>query len=686
MNRQSTMQPDSRHRSVLLLVWLAAAILLLLTWAHVHALSSEARARALSGAEQDLSNLTRLGQEHAYRTFRSADQVMQFVQDRYLRDGNKLDLSDLTQRGIIDAEIFNQVGVIDAQGIYTLANRPINGRIDLSDREHFRVHVERDTGELFISKPLVGRATGRWSVQLTRRISLPDGKFAGVVVISIDPMYFTQFYKDLNMGPGGLNALFGMDGIAKARRVGDQLDFGTIAPNARFLGLLPTAPDGSYRQKSVVDGVERLYYYRKIPRYPLVTVSGVDVKYLLRATEADNEGLRMQAALLSLLIIALATALSYYLFSVQRESRARSLAQAQIQDHTDKLNTVFELSPDGFVSFDATRCVSFINPAFVDMAGPGAGQLTGMDENDFSAWLASLCTHSEKFSGIQSLRARALADPLTSHQTIELQVPMRRTLHVRLRLSNSPTVSQILYFRDITHETEVESLKSEFLATAAHELRTPMTSIYGFSELLLTQETNRESQKEFLGIIHRQSKLMTQILNELLDLARIEAREGKDFVFTQLCLQDLVKDLLKSCPCPEGMAKPEVIAPEAGISISADAGKLRQALTNILANAYKFSPAGGAVQIRLEAPDANDPDSTVAIHVCDHGIGMTPEQVENVFTRFYRADASGKVQGTGLGMSITKEIVDHHKGRISITSTLGKGTQVSVHLPSHHPT
>jgi signal transduction histidine kinase len=678
--------PASRHRSALMLVWMAAAVLLLLTWAHVNSLSNQSRDRALSVAEQDLSNLTRLSQEHAYRTFRSADQATQFIQTRYLQEGNKLDLSGLTQRGIIDAEIFNQVGIIDSHGIYILSNLPIKGRLDLSDREHFRVHVGQDTGELFISKPVIGRASGRWSIQLSRRISRPDGSFAGVVVISIDPRYFSQFYSDLNLGPEGLNALFGMDGVAKARRVGDNVEFGTTAANARFLSMLPKATEGSYRQVSSIDGVERIYFYRKIPRYPLVTVSGVDIKHLFSASDADSVGLHTQAAVVSLLVVALATALSYYLTLVQRESKSRSLAQAQIQDHTDKLNTVFELSPDGFVSFDTNHCVSFVNPAFVGMTGLDTRQITGMHEHDFSAWLASLCASSEGFSGFASLRASAKIDPLAAHQTIELRLPSQRVLHVQLCLSNSRSVSQILYFRDITHETEVESLKSEFLATAAHELRTPMSGIFGFAEVLLTQEFDKETQKEFLEIIYRQSKLMVQILNELLDLARIEARGGKDFVFARLCLQDVVKDLLKSSPRPPGMPAPELIAPEANIYITADAGKLRQALTNILSNAFKYSPGGGAVQIRLDASDARGKDSNAGIHVSDHGIGMTPEQVNNVFTRFYRADTSGKVPGTGLGMSITKEIVDHHKGSISIASALGEGTQISIYLPTHHLT
>jgi signal transduction histidine kinase len=208
-----------------------------------------------------------------------------------------------------------------------------------------------------------------------------------------------------------------------------------------------------------------------------------------------------------------------------------------------------------------------------------------------------------------------------------------------------------------------------------------MASIYGFAEVLLTQSTDVESQKEFLGIIHKQSRLMVDILNELLDLARIEARRGKDFKYARINLQDLLDDLLRACQCPEGRARPELQAPDHPIHLVADAGKLRQAILNVLSNAYKYSPDGGAVRLEVELQGTAESGLEVAIRISDHGMGMTPEQAAKVFTRFYRADTSGKVPGTGLGMSITKEIVEHHKGRISIVSAPGEGSQFSIVLP-----
>ncbi len=675
---------QSRHRNVLILLWVTAVLLLLLTWGHVFVLASESRQREISAAERDLSNLTRLSQEHAVRTFRSADQVIRFVQSRYLELGAKLDLTALTRQGVIDTEIFNQVGIIDANGIYALANRPITSRLDLSDRDHFKVHVHQDSGQLFVSRPVIGRATGKWSLQLTRRINNPDGSFGGVVVLSIDPTYFTTFYGELNLGPGGLTALYGLDGIARVRRVGDQTEFGTDASRSMlFEKLVQQKPSGSYVQASVVDGVERLYFYRTLPGYSMVALAAVDMPFLMVNHEKGLQALLVQAGLVSLLILTLVLGLSRYLGLLRRDTRARKLAQAQIQERTEQLNAVFDISPDGFVSFDQNQCVTFVNPAFRQMTGLGGLALEGMGEHEFSAWLADLCDPASCFAGLAALRSREQQQSGHALETIELKGLGHRILQVQLRQSKSSTVSQILYVRDITHETEVEALKSEFLATAAHELRTPMASIYGFAEVLLTQQTDGALQKEFLGIIHKQSRLMVDILNELLDLARIEARRGKDFKYTELNLQDLLVDLIKAFQCPEGRVLPELEAPKQPITLRADAGKLRQALLNVLSNAYKYSPDGGAVRVLVELTQLPDHSQRVDIHISDHGMGMTADQASKVFTRFYRADTSGRVPGTGLGMSITKEIVEHHRGSISIVSAAGEGTQVTLSFPLH---
>jgi signal transduction histidine kinase len=285
---------------------------------------------------------------------------------------------------------------------------------------------------------------------------------------------------------------------------------------------------------------------------------------------------------------------------------------------------------------------------------------------------------SGKFIGVQHLREKAAAGRTEERELIELSVPNRRVLEVGLRLSSAGSVSQILYFRDVTHETEVDQMKSDFLSTAAHELRTPMASIYGFAEVLLTQSLDEDSRKEFTGIIFRQSGLMASILNELLDLARIEARRGKDFELVPTDVAELVRKTVSEFRLPAERLAPVVTSQNAVWSIMVDRKKTQQAILNVLSNAYKYSRPGDAVEIFIEpARTAN----LIAIRTVDQGIGMSAEQVKRVSERFFRADTSGNVPGTGLGMSIVKEIVELHHGNLLVASAPGQGTSVTLQFP-----
>ncbi len=364
---------------------------------------------------------------------------------------------------------------------------------------------------------------------------------------------------------------------------------------------------------------------------------------------------------------------------------------ASLQDRTEQLNAIFDLSPDGFVSFDAQHHVKYASPAFFRMTGLKSGDIVGLDEAVFSARLAKVCLDPAGFPGLAALKIDLAASGPSGNgeaeqparaqrrQLIELSGPGNHVLEVSLRMSQAETVSQILYFREVTHETEVDRMKSEFLSHAAHELRTPMASIYGYAEILMAQRFSEEEQSEFLGIIHRQCGLMIAIINELLDLARIDDRRGKDFKFASIDASQLVREVITDFGVPTDQQAVALVTPGQPCWVRADASKLMQAVRNILSNAYKYSPGGGEVAISVISTGP-DPQMPVGIRVTDQGLGMTSEQTARVCERFYRADTSGNIPGTGLGMSIVKEIMELHGGQVEVQSQIGAGTSVTLWL------
>jgi len=364
-------------------------------------------------------------------------------------------------------------------------------------------------------------------------------------------------------------------------------------------------------------------------------------------------------------------------------------SQAATRDRTEQLNAIFDLSPDGFVSFDAGLRATFANLAFLRMTGIEAGDVIGLEEAEFSRLLAGKCLPEATFPGVASLRAtreglrdgEAQTHPVRiRHCLIELAGPGNHVLKVGIRLSQAENVSQILYLRDVTHETEVDRMKSEFLSTAAHELRTPMASIYGYCELLLMRDFDADERKEMLSTIFRQSELMASIINELLDLARIEARRGKDFFVERLSLQEVVGEAVAGYKLPEGREAPQILVSDDTLLVRADRKKIQQAITNVLSNAYKYSPRGGPISLSF-LQEVHHSVGRYGIEVRDHGIGMRPQELARVFERFYRADSTGKIPGTGLGMSIVREIIEIHGGEVNVESKLGEGTTVTLWLP-----
>lgn len=347
---------------------------------------------------------------------------------------------------------------------------------------------------------------------------------------------------------------------------------------------------------------------------------------------------------------------------------------------TERLNAVFELSPDGFVVLDKRGEVSIVNPAFERMTGLLAADLVGQSLSALEEQLLERCKSREVQDAENVAAGDAEAGAPATREVLHLHTPCARTLLRRVRHGGHDNET-VMYFRDITHEQEVDRMKSEFLAMAAHELRTPMVSIFGFTELLLKRQFSDERRNDMLSTIHRQASVLINLVNELLDLARIESRRGKDFKRERLQLQPLIEATVAGLLMHNDARKVDVNLPSDPILVDADREKLSLAITNVLSNAYKYSPDGGDIALDLLWRDRQG-HLECGIRVTDQGMGMTPQQLDKVFDRFFRADTSGKIPGTGLGMTIVKEIVELHGGQVGLSSEHGVGTTVILWLPA----
>ncbi len=359
---------------------------------------------------------------------------------------------------------------------------------------------------------------------------------------------------------------------------------------------------------------------------------------------------------------------------------ARVQAEQAIAERGAQLDAIFSLSPDGFVLFDADGYMMFANPAFERMTGLH-WQRAGLpwDLGEFELTLAGLCHPDHPLPALVGRRD----DGETWQTRLILSRPQHRVVQAQARRNLAGRRETILYFRDVTHEDEVDRMKSEFLAAAAHELRTPMVSIFGFTELLLRRQFSDERRADMLQTIHRQSGLLVKMINELLDLARIESRRGLDLHIGSHPLSELVSNSVKGLMRTD-TERQVSLGRIPDVPVLVDPEKMQLALNNLLSNAFKYSPLGGAVTLsaRLERHDGRE---FMVLEVRDQGIGMTPEQLARAFDRFYRADTTGNIPGTGLGLSLVREVAELHQGRVTLESRHGAGTTARLWIPLAPP-
>lgn len=350
--------------------------------------------------------------------------------------------------------------------------------------------------------------------------------------------------------------------------------------------------------------------------------------------------------------------------------------EAKLAAQNALLESVFASSPDGLLTLDQDDRVSFVNAAFLRFTGLSMTALIGLQREALEQLLSSIGHEGSNFHQVNNCLRGPAGEAEQASRLVVMRDERKHVLALSSSLADMPQVRCVLHVSDITKQVELDTMKSEFLAMAAHELRTPMVSIYGFTELMLNRTMTPEKQRDLLGRIHRQGALMIHVINELLDLARIEARRGGDFVMESVDLGELVMATVADFQPPVGREAPECTPPTDALPAVVDRGKMQQAVLNVLSNAYKYSPDGGAVHLSFVRGDRQGQRSGVVIR--DHGMGMNAEQLAHFGERFYRADTSGHIPGTGLGISIVKELLNIMGGRLEISSEPGQGSTVTL--------
>jgi two-component system, OmpR family, phosphate regulon sensor histidine kinase PhoR len=338
----------------------------------------------------------------------------------------------------------------------------------------------------------------------------------------------------------------------------------------------------------------------------------------------------------------------------------------------DRLSTLIESMGSGLMLIDNRGYISLINKAYVETFPVNSDEYLSKQYYDVIEHREITLLIEEIFMTERKVK-RQLLLPIGI---------VRRYFEV----AGSPIIGTqnewkgvLLVFHEITELKKLEQMRKDFVANVSHELKTPITSIKGFSETLLDGAMKDEATLEaFLRIILNESDRLQMLIEDLLDLSRIE-QHGFHLNIEELDIVILLNEMITLL---KGKAEGKNIvlhlAHEASpIFVKGDYSRLKQVFINLLSNAITYTPTGGYVEI-----DVKENEEKVYIQIKDTGIGIEKEEIPRIFERFYRIDKarSRNSGGTGLGLAIVKHIVEAHKGSISVTSVKDKGTTFTISL------
>jgi signal transduction histidine kinase/CheY-like chemotaxis protein len=587
------------------------------------------------------------------------------------------------------------ITLLDADGVVLAASRDELVGMDFGQREYFRAaRAGNDARRLYLSAPF-RTVLGVLSLNAVHVLQDGQGRFAGAVAATLDPDYFSLLIGSVNFAPDVWSAIAHDSGVLmmmsppRPELEGRNLD----GPGTMFARHLASGQTESLFQGVVTATADRRIIAQRTVR-PLDTpVDHALVVAVSRSEDAVLDvwyGLAGNAAGMACLVLLVAA------LGLQGIHRAEHRAAAELSESLDQLERIAQTTP-GIIcqierSEDGRLAVPFATRPLQPLLGfDASGQpvapatmFTHAHADDAAGLNAAIEASARTMEPLRcEFRSQVPGEP---ERWVELHfVPQRRPdgRTVWTGLVTDATAQHAARETRIALDAaqRASRAKSEFLSRASHELRTPLNAVIGFSTLLLghpSQPLTRE-QREQIGHIELAGKHLLALIDDLLDVASIEAGRVPAVIgdVPVAALLDEVLSTMGEQAAKAGVSL-DAHAGDAGLTVRADRRRLKQVLLNLMSNAIKYNHEGGSVALRAAVSGEE-----VTIDVHDSGPGLTVEQQAHLFEPFNRLGAEFKpVPGTGIGLTITKMLVELMHGRIDVKSIAGQGSCFAVRLPA----
>jgi len=358
---------------------------------------------------------------------------------------------------------------------------------------------------------------------------------------------------------------------------------------------------------------------------------------------------------------------------------ARSSAQSvtEITADRNRLATIFTCMVEGVVDVDMDQNILHINEAAVRMLSINEKSSLGnpLWQEIRNQEIISALDEAIKTSSV--IKAQTRLDHELGQRVVDIYA-------ASLSDDQGEPIGAVLVLHDITDLKNLEMVRTDFVANASHELKTPITAIRGLTETIIDDDqVDKETMVHFLKRVHAQSLRLSQLVGDLMTISRLESSYSSED-FTKINFADLVRQAVRAAQSTAEQKGHTLVAdlPENEMELYGDRQNLSQLVDNLIDNAMKYTTEPGTINISLKAHE-----QTAVLEVKDSGIGISPQYQKRVFERFYRVDKarSQSLGGTGLGLSIVKNIAEKHGGKVSVKSQFGSGSTFIIQLPINKP-
>ena len=688
-------------------ILVVGAIVIAFAWGGLLAYFSARERTVIVGIEQDTSNLAIALEKQTERTILGIDQVMRLMKEDFETKPSAFDMDrwSARTRAVLN-NLSIQMSIIDGGGRLLFNSLGSSDRsVDYRDREHFRVHVDKDAG-LFISRPVIGRVSGKPSIQLTRRLSdLKDGHFLGVLVISLDASYINDFLSGLDLGRESAVALFGHDGYLRARASEGSTTndfYQERFTEARVPWMASEVKSGIYRRVSLIDGIDRIFGFRRLATLPLVVVVGESPRDAIAIEQRDRRWAMGTAIAITVVFAAL---LLMLVLEIERRTRDETALATQ-RDELERLNHVmaesearYRVVVDNLTEIvfktDAEGTLSFLNPGWSDISGYLAESCLGrpltafLHPDDVDPWEADMRQLIDrKATGLH--RVVRLMRKDGKIRWIEGAARLvSNTNNAAIRIAGSMTDITERHLAEqalVAAKDQAESAtraRSAFLAAMSHEIRTPLNGVIGLSGMLADTPLDNE-QRRYVSTLRSSADHLLQVISDVLDFSKLDAGkiDIQDEPFDIGTAVQAVISILGPRAHAKRLKLLHSIAPDVPTNLIGDVGHLRQILLNLVGNAVKFTESG-SVTLSVRRVTGASGSPRLLFEVDDTGIGIAKEAQSMLFREFSQLDdsISRRFGGTGLGLAICRRLVTLMGGEIGVDSGVGRGSRFYFTLP-----